>query len=97
MHLFLQQQLGFNTPGYLHVPLVNNVDGVKLSKQTGAAAVEPSLASQQLVDSLTHLGQQPDPELANEPVDVVLRWGTEHWNPLQIPAYRAANPEDTGS
>ena len=97
LHLFLQRQLGFATPRYLHLPLVNNVDGVKLSKQTGAAAVDPSQASQQLVDALAHLGQQPQPELISARADEVLRWGTEHWSPLQIPAYRAAGAGDAGS
>jgi glutamyl-Q tRNA(Asp) synthetase len=94
LHVFLQRQLGFETPRYLHVPLVNNTDGIKLSKQTGAAAVDPSQASQQLVDALAHLGQQTETELASAWPAEVLRWGIEHWNPMRIPAYRAAHAED---
>ncbi|MBQ5939243.1 tRNA glutamyl-Q(34) synthetase GluQRS [Massilia sp. AB1] len=37
--IFLQRVLGVPTPRYLHVPVVRNANGEKLSKQTGALAV----------------------------------------------------------
>lgn len=37
--IYLQRLLGVPTPRYLHVPVVRNGDGEKLSKQTGATAV----------------------------------------------------------
>ena len=40
--LLLQQALGLPTPAYLHTPLVLAADGQKLSKQTGAAALDLS-------------------------------------------------------
>lgn len=39
--IYLQRLLGLPTPRYLHVPIVRNADGEKLSKQTGALAVLP--------------------------------------------------------
>lgn len=39
--IFLQRVLGVPTPRYLHVPVVRNEQGEKLSKQTGALAVTP--------------------------------------------------------
>jgi glutamyl-Q tRNA(Asp) synthetase len=39
--IFLQRLLGVPTPRYLHVPVVRNPNGEKLSKQTGALAVQP--------------------------------------------------------
>jgi glutamyl-Q tRNA(Asp) synthetase len=39
--IFLQRLLKVPTPRYLHVPVVRNADGEKLSKQTGALAVRP--------------------------------------------------------
>jgi glutamyl-Q tRNA(Asp) synthetase len=39
--IYLQRLLGLPTPRYLHVPLMRNADGEKLSKQTGALAVTP--------------------------------------------------------
>jgi glutamyl-Q tRNA(Asp) synthetase len=35
--IVLQRLLGLPTPRYLHTPLVRTIDGVKMSKQTGAA------------------------------------------------------------
>jgi glutamyl-Q tRNA(Asp) synthetase len=37
--IYLQRLLGAPTPRYLHVPVVRNLNGEKLSKQTGAVAV----------------------------------------------------------
>ena len=37
--IYLQRVLGVPTPRYLHVPVVRNANGEKLSKQTGALAV----------------------------------------------------------
>jgi glutamyl-Q tRNA(Asp) synthetase len=40
--MLLQAALGLPTPAYLHTPLVLAADGQKLSKQTGAAALDLS-------------------------------------------------------
>lgn len=40
--IYLQRLLNVPTPRYLHVPVVRNADGEKLSKQTGAVAVDPA-------------------------------------------------------
>ena len=40
--IYLQRLLGLPTPRYLHVPVLRNAQGEKLSKQTGAAAVAPA-------------------------------------------------------
>ena len=40
--IYLQQLLRVPTPRYLHVPVVRNDQGEKLSKQTGAAALAPA-------------------------------------------------------
>lgn len=39
--IYLQRVLGMPTPRYLHVPVVRNALGEKLSKQTGATALAP--------------------------------------------------------
>ena len=40
--MYLQRLLGLNTPGYLHLPLVLDADGRKLSKSTVALPVDPA-------------------------------------------------------
>lgn len=59
--IYLQHLLGVQTPRYLHVSVVRNANGEKLSKQTGATAViardEPS-ALAALVDAARALGLQ---------------------------------------
>ena len=85
LHIFLQRQLKFSTPDYLHLPLANHASGAKLSKQTGADPIQASQAPQQLVDALIHLGQQPETALAKADVSEVWQWATSHWDPTRIP------------
>jgi glutamyl-Q tRNA(Asp) synthetase len=57
--IHLQRLLGVPTPRYLHVPVVRNAAGEKLSKQTGALAVLPGdevAAIAALVDAARFLG-----------------------------------------
>jgi glutamyl-Q tRNA(Asp) synthetase len=94
LHIYLQQQLGFAIPDYLHLPLVNNADGFKLSKQTGANPLDHANAPRLLLAALRHLQQQPPCDLENETAATILRWSVEHWNPAAItpqPSARAQN------
>jgi glutamyl-Q tRNA(Asp) synthetase len=54
--IFLQQTLGLATPRYMHVPLVRNAGGEKLSKQTFAPAIDTRNALAELERSAAHLG-----------------------------------------
>ena len=92
-HLYLQRCLDFSTPAYLHLPLVNNAEGVKLSKQTGARAIDARGAPRTLVAALGHLGQAPDDSLEQAAAQEILAWAIEHWNPASIPARPASNAE----
>lgn len=47
--LYLQQVLGLPQPRYLHVPVVCNAQGDKLSKQTGATAFDQGVPAEQLL------------------------------------------------
>jgi len=90
LHLHLQQRLGFSTPSYLHLPLVSNAAGIKLSKQTGAMPLDYGKASQLLRAALQHLGQQPPCGLENETPAAILRWSCDHWDPSLITPLRSA-------
>lgn len=52
----LQRRLGFLTPRYLHVPIVKSRSGEKLSKQTGARALDETQPLQELERAWLHLG-----------------------------------------
>jgi glutamyl-Q tRNA(Asp) synthetase len=56
--VYLQRLLGVSTPRYLHVPVVTNANGEKLSKQTGALALDPSQPLNELMTAARFLGLQ---------------------------------------
>jgi len=55
-HIWLQRALGLPTPRYLHVPVVTNDRGEKLSKQTGAQALDAARPLAELERAWQHLG-----------------------------------------
>jgi glutamyl-Q tRNA(Asp) synthetase len=79
--IYLQQLLGLPTPNYMHVPVVVDQNGNKLSKQTLATAVETQSPSQTLFDLLTLLKQNPVNEMKGASVTELLGWAIGHWQP----------------
>ncbi|MBN3803681.1 tRNA glutamyl-Q(34) synthetase GluQRS [Paraburkholderia sp. Ac-20336] len=53
--IYLQRCLGVATPGYLHVPVVANEHGEKLSKQNGATALDSANPLEALGAAARHL------------------------------------------
>jgi glutamyl-Q tRNA(Asp) synthetase len=86
--IHLQQMLGLAAPAYMHLPVVINAQGEKLSKQTLAAPVDVVDASAVLVRVLEFLRQQPPAELASCKPAEILEWGTLHWNPEPLRGLR---------
>jgi glutamyl-Q tRNA(Asp) synthetase len=62
--IYLQQALGFAQPQYVHLPLVLNTAGEKLSKQTLAPAVNDRDPLPTLLAAARFLGETPDSEIA---------------------------------
>ena len=82
----LQQALGLATPRYLHVPLVREAAGRKLSKQTQAPAIEPRNALAELEQAWQHLGFSPTgaSSVAGFQQQAVARWRDRwHMAPVQ--------------
>jgi glutamyl-Q tRNA(Asp) synthetase len=78
--IFLQQVLNLPTPHYVHVPILVNENGQKLSKQTLAAAVDLTAPNLVLFRLLNLLKQNPPPELQSENVNGILNWAIEYWD-----------------
>ena len=80
-HIWLQRQLGFSTPRYMHIPVATNREGQKLSKLTGAAGIDTDNPVPTLVQALVALRQDPPADLASHSLSDVWRWAVGHWNP----------------
>ncbi len=87
-HVHLQGALGFTTPQYYHVPVVVNEQKQKLSKQTGAPAVNAGDRAA-AVRALELLGLPVPRELANERPGTLWQWALERWSIESLHARRA--------
>jgi glutamyl-Q tRNA(Asp) synthetase len=77
--IYLQQLLGFPTPDYMHVPIIVDQLGYKLSKQTLATAVDTQSPNLMLFDLLVFLKQNPPDSLLGASVSELLGWAIVHW------------------
>ena len=82
--IYLQQLLGLKTPGYMHVPVITDQSGYKLSKQTLATAVDVKNPQKVIYKLLTLLKQNPPSELLNAPSMELLAWAVGNWNPAVL-------------
>jgi len=76
---WLHQLLGQASPHYAHVGVVCDHAGNKLSKQTGAEALNVSDAAENLRNALRHLRQPLPPASAKTVIDL-LSFASEHWS-----------------
>ncbi|MGE5623981.1 MAG: tRNA glutamyl-Q(34) synthetase GluQRS [Bacillota bacterium] len=77
--LHLQACLGLPHPSYMHLPVAVNKAGEKLSKQTGALAVDGLDPAEALWRTLRFLGQLPPLELRQASMEALWEWATAHW------------------
>jgi len=82
--IYLQQILGLVTPDYMHVPVIIDEQGYKLSKQTLATAVDVKKPHAVIFELLTLLKQNPPSELQQAPSTELLGWAIEHWTPALL-------------
>lgn len=87
--IFLQQALEFQTPRYLHLPVVVNQRGVKLSKQSGARGVDCEPPLKILATVLDLLGHSVPAEVMDATLDEFWAWAAANWNPDRIPRTRS--------
>lgn len=90
--IHLQRLLGLPTPRYAHCAVVFNAQGEKLSKQTGAAALDARRAVPELLQALEHLGQRIPGELRDADLDSLWGWAIANWTPVVTSASTAREP-----
>jgi glutamyl-Q tRNA(Asp) synthetase len=81
--IWLQRQLGFATPAYLHHPIAIDRLGQKLSKESGAAQLpdDPLPALRRAWEFLA----QPAPEREPRSVAAFWHWALRSWNAHALP------------
>ena len=84
----LQTLLGLPTPTLLHLPLLVEADGAKLSKSHAALPLQPRQAPATLTRVLQLLRHPPPPELAGAPVAEQLGWAVATWQPARLQGAR---------
>ena len=84
--IYLQELLGYPRPSYLHLPLVVDASGQKLSKQTKAAPV-PSDPGPSVFRAFEILRQRPPDAMRQERTAHLINWGIRNWRPENLRAF----------
>ncbi len=84
--IHLTKLLGRKPPNFMHIPIITNDQGEKLSKQTHAPALNKSHARIMLYNALIDLGQEPPKFLQWRSVMSIWDWAVMNWRPELIPA-----------
>lgn len=90
--LHLQRLLGLPVPRHAHLPVVVNAQGEKLSKQTGAAALDARAPLAQLRKALALLGQPVPAGPAT--IDELLAEAASSWHLERVPKGPLAARDD---
>jgi glutamyl-Q tRNA(Asp) synthetase len=81
---FLHRLLDYPVPEYMHVPIIVDRQGCKLSKQTRAQAVDEDHPAAALILLLDWLKQNPPASLRHAAIGEILDWAIEHWQPQPL-------------
>ena len=77
---WLYHYLQHTKPTYLHLPVITNLQGQKLSKQNHAPAVDNHRPLDNLLQVLRWLGQPPPPAACQQNPQAILQWAAAHWD-----------------
>ncbi|PKV12060.1 tRNA glutamyl-Q(34) synthetase GluQRS [Xanthomonas prunicola] len=86
--LVLQRALGLPQPRYLHLPLMLDRDGRKLSKSHDAPALDDTDPLPPLHAAWAALGQRPDALPRHAAVETLLQQAVQHFSPQSLPRQR---------
>ncbi|QUM77698.1 tRNA glutamyl-Q(34) synthetase GluQRS [Moritella sp. 24] len=87
--LYLFSQFAQPAPSYLHLPLVSNVDGSKLSKQNHAPGLDTTKTKTLLIEAFKFLALPVFNALEDLSIPQLLQWGTEHWSVKNLPRQKS--------
>jgi|KBSMisStaDraftv2_1062788.scaffolds.fasta_scaffold05702_4 glutamyl-Q tRNA(Asp) synthetase len=87
--IYLQRLLNLVTPRYCHVPIAVNASGEKLSKQTGATAIDCTRPASALTAALQFLDHSPPASLDGAGPAELLEWAIAAWRTDRVPRRRA--------
>lgn len=85
----LQKALGYNSPDYMHLPIVISSDGKKLSKRFGTDPVKHQDPAIAISHALQFLNQNPPMGLS---LHDLWQWALAHWNSTLIPRDTEISP-----
>jgi glutamyl-Q tRNA(Asp) synthetase len=88
--IYLQQQLGYPTPEYIHVPMVLAADGSKLSKSRWAPSLSAEDCFRELSAAWQHLGQKDGILQPNLSMPQNLERAVQNFDIRAIPAITVA-------
>lgn len=79
-------------PAYLHIPVINNFYGQKLSKQNKAQAIDNNRSCENLLQVLSLLQQELPPAHLCDKNTTILDWACNHWDISKIPQQLSISP-----
>ncbi len=85
LQIFICKLLGSAIPKFLHIPIIIDEHGHKLSKQSNAEPLSINNCNVTLVKALLDLGQKPPHDLAAENLEDIWDWAIQHWDTVKIP------------
>jgi glutamyl-Q tRNA(Asp) synthetase len=80
----IYQALGAHPPAWLHIPVILNEQGQKLSKQNHAPALDDLRPAENLLSALDALGQEVCGLTVKAPVADILQTAAARWQPSRI-------------
>ena len=83
--IFLQQQLGYTSPSYMHLPTACNSQGQKLSKQHHAKPITNSHPVADLCKAMAFLGFTVTKEINDSSLSDFWKWAMDTWDASLLP------------
>lgn len=87
--LYLFKQFNHAAPTYLHLPLATHSNGLKLSKQNHAPALDCTKTTALLIQAFQFLALPVHAELQDLSIQQLLDWAITHWSVQNLPQQKS--------